>query len=237
MKKAVLLLVAISAVFLASRVAIRPETPAAAVSAPVPPKSVGHLAIYDSLQLDQLGLKKDVFEYALRGWQKMGGTKSVVSIVDMSQPSTNKRLYIIDLHKKQLLFNTYVAHGENSGDLIPSKFSNVNASFQTSLGFYKTLSTYMGKHGLSLQLKGLEKGVNDQVQNRNIVLHGADYASEDFIKKTGKLGRSQGCPAVSYADSKLIIPVVKGGTCLFVYAPNPDYIAGSAFLSNPYTSL
>ena len=233
MKKVVLLLAVVSAVLLAGRVAIRNNTPAE----PVAPPSFGHLMVYDSLQLDRVGLKRDVFEYALRGWQKMGETNPVLSIADMSQPSTNKRLYVIDLQKKQLLFNTYVAHGQNSGDLVPSKFSNVDASFQTSLGFYKTLGTYMGKHGLSLQLKGLEKGINDQVQNRNIVLHGATYANEAYIKKNGKLGCSQGCPAVPYADSKLIIPVVKGGTCLFVYAPIPDYIAGSAFLANPYTSL
>ena len=238
MKKVVLLLVAIAFFNVASSGPVVPRSiEVIPPEMPAPPASFGHLVVYDSLKLDQFGLKKDVFELALRGWQKMGETKPVLSIVDLSQPSTNKRLYVIDLQKKQLLFNTYVAHGQNSGDLVASKFSNVNASFQTSLGFYQTLNTYMGKHGLSLQLKGLEKGVNDQVYNRNIVLHGADYACEDFIKKNGRLGRSQGCPAVPYADSKRIIPVVKGGTCLFVYAPNPDYIAGSAFLANPYTSL
>jgi len=238
MKKVVLLLVSVAFFNVGSSGPVAPRLVAVIpAKLPAPAASFGHLVVYDSLKLDRLGLKRDVFELALRGWQKMGETKPVLSIVDMSQPSTNKRLYVIDLHKKRLLFNTYVAHGENSGDLMASKFSNVNASFQTSLGFYQTLNTYMGKHGLSLQLKGLEKGVNDQVYNRNIVLHGADYACEEYIKKTGRLGRSQGCPAVPNADSKPIIQVVKGGTCLFVYAPNPDYIAGSAFLSNPYTSL
>ncbi len=238
MKKVVLLLACITFFNVASSgpVATHP-TAAPSRETLAPARSLGYLAVYEFLQLERAGLKKDVFEYALRGWQKMGETSPVLSIVDMSQPSTHKRLYIINLEKKQLLFNTYVAHGQNSGGLMANKFSNVNASFQTSLGFYKTLSTYMGKHGLSLQLKGLEKGINDQVQNRNIVLHGADYASEAFIRKTGRLGRSQGCPAVPYADSKQIIPLVKGGTCMFVYAPNPAYIAGSAFLSNPYTSL
>ncbi|AQG78347.1 hypothetical protein AWR27_02740 [Spirosoma montaniterrae] len=207
------------------------------VTAPVAPKATGHLAVYDQLNLEQMGLHRDVFEYALRGWQKMDTEKPVLSIVDMSQPSTKKRFYVVDLQNKKLLFNTYVAHGQNSGDLIPKRFSNVNASFQTSLGFYRTLGTYMGKHGLSLQLKGLEKGVNDQVQNRNIVLHGADYACEEWIKKNGRLGRSQGCPAVPYTDSKGIIEAVKGGTCLFVYAPNTDYISQSAYLASPYTSL
>jgi len=212
-------------------------TPTSSVKTAASNKSFGHLAVYDLLNLGQSGLQKEVFEYALRGWQKMGASRPILSIVDLSQPSTKKRLYVVDLLNKKLLFNTYVAHGQHSGDLMASRFSNINASFQSSLGFYQTLNTYMGKHGLSLQLKGLEKGFNDQVYNRNIVLHGADYACEDFIKKTGRLGRSQGCPAVPYADSKNIIQAVKGGTCLFVYAPNQDYLKQSAYLSSPYTSL
>lgn len=201
-----------------------------AVSAPK------RLTIYDQLNLDQFGLQRDVFDYALRGWQKMGGQKPVLSIVDLSQPSTKKRLYVVDLLNKKILFNTYVSHGQKSGDLVATSFSNTQSSFQSSLGFYKTLNTYMGKHGLSLQLQGLEKGFNDNVYNRNIVLHGADYVCEEFIRKTGRLGRSQGCPAVPYAESKKIIQVVKGGTCLFVYSPNPDYLKKSAFLSDAQTA-
>lgn len=194
-------------------------------------------SIYDQLNLGRFGLQRNVFNYALQGWQKMKTSKSVLSIVDMSQPSTNKRLYIVDLVNKKILFNTYVSHGQKSGDLLPTSFSNVNSSYQTSLGFYKTLNTYMGKHGLSLQLKGLEKGFNDNVYNRNIVLHGADYVCEEFIRKTGRLGRSQGCPAVPYAESKKIIQTVKGGTCLFVYSPNPDYLTKSAFLAEPVATM
>lgn len=194
-------------------------------------------SLYDQLNLKQAGLKKAIFDYALHGWQKIDTAKSMLTIVDFSQPSTHKRLYVVDLAKKKLLFNTYVAHGQKSGDLVPNEFSNTQSSFQTSLGFYKTLNTYMGKHGLSLQLKGLEKGFNDNVYDRNIVLHGADYACEEFIRKNGRLGRSQGCPAVPYAESKGIIQAVKGGSCLFVYAPNSDYLKRSAYLSSEYTSL
>ncbi|GAB3948748.1 murein L,D-transpeptidase catalytic domain family protein [Spirosoma harenae] len=207
------------------------------VTAPKKISSFGHLAVYDQLNLSQIGLQKEVFEYALRGWQKLDTAKAMLTIVDLSQPSNRKRLYVVDLLNKKLLFNTYVAHGRNSGDLLPNQFSNLQSSFQTSLGFYQTLNTYMGKHGLSLQLKGLEKGFNDNVYNRNIVLHGADYVCEDIIRKTGRLGRSQGCPAVPYADSKAIIQAVKGGSCLFVYAPNQDYLKQSAYLSQPYMSL
>ena len=194
-------------------------------------------SLYDQLNLKQIGLNKAIFDYAINGWQKIDTAKSVLTIVDFSQPSTHKRLYVVDLAKKKLLFNTYVAHGQKSGGLVANEFSNTQSSFQTSLGFYKTLNTYMGKHGLSLQLKGLEKGFNDNVYDRNIVLHGADYACEEFIRKNGRLGRSQGCPAVPYAESKGIIQAVKGGSCLFVYAPNSDYLKRSAYLSSEYTSL
>ncbi|GAB3796960.1 murein L,D-transpeptidase catalytic domain family protein [Spirosoma humi] len=200
-------------------------------------RNIAHLDVYDQLNLSKVGLQKSVFEYALRGWQKIDTAKSMLTIVDLSQPSSHKRLYVVDLLHKKLLFNTYVSHGRNSGDLMANRFSNTQSSFQSSLGFYQTLNTYMGKHGLSLQLKGLEKGFNDNVYNRNIVLHGADYVCEDIIRKTGRLGRSQGCPAVPYADSKGIIQAVKGGSCLFVYSPNPDYLKQSAYLANEYTSL
>lgn len=235
MKKVAWLLVAVALVYFAGTGLGLKSTRTVKAAAPTLKtvanlKSNSLLAVYDQLDLAKSGLQKSVFEYALRGWQKIDTTKSILSIVDLSQPSNKKRLYVVDLANKKLLFNTYVAHGRNSGDLIPSQFSNVNSSFQTSLGFYQTLNTYMGKHGLSLQLKGLEKGFNDNVYNRNIVLHGADYACEDFIRKTGRLGRSQGCPAVPYADSKNIIQAVKGGTCLFVYAPNSDYLKKSTYL-------
>lgn len=240
MKKALLLLATLALFNFAStgpkatrNVAV--ASPATATATKV--SNIAHLDVYDALNLSRSGLQKSVFEYALRGWQKMGAVNPVLSIVDLSQPSTKKRLYVVDLLKGKLLFNTYVSHGRNSGDLVASKFSNTNSSFQTSLGFYQTLKTYMGKHGLSLQLKGMEKGFNDNAYNRNIVLHGADYVCEEFIRKTGRLGRSQGCPAVPYADSKGIIQAVKGGSCLFVYSPNADYLKKSTYLSDAIAAL
>lgn len=237
----VLLLLATLAVFYFASTGLKATRPVVAASPALKtvtnPKSMARLEIYDQLNLAQSGLQKNVFEYALRGWQKLDTTKTVLSIVDLSQPSNRKRLYVVDLANKKLLFNTYVSHGRNSGDLMANRFSNVNSSFQTSLGFYQTLNTYMGKHGLSLQLKGLEKGFNDNVFNRNIVLHGANYVCEDVIRKTGRLGRSQGCPAVPYAESQGIIQAVKGGTCLFVYSPDADYLQKSTFLSGTVASL
>ena len=233
MKHLLWFLIALFAVYMAStgykasRHAVAKSIPLKKMDAPSSP------TLYDSLNLKQTGLSESVFGYALRGWRKTDTTKTILTIADLSQPSSQKRLYVIDLQRRKLLFNTYVAHGRNSGDLVPDRFSNVPSSLQSSLGFYQTLNTYMGRHGLSLQLKGLEKGFNDNVYNRNIVLHGAPYVCEDTIRIRGRLGCSEGCPAVPYADSKGIIKVVKGGSCLFVYAPNPNYLTKSAYLTNP----
>jgi len=141
---------------------------------------------------------EEIFEIAYSGWEKMDKElkSPLLTIIDFSLPSTKRRLWIIDLNEKAILLNSVVAHGRNSGELMASKFSNRPESFQSSLGFYKTGETYIGKHGYSLRLDGLEKGVNDQARNRAIVIHGADYASEAFAKINGRLGRSLGCPAL-----------------------------------------
>lgn len=203
----------------------------------VAPPTLPENPLYNELGLEQAGLAQPVFEYALTGRRNLGNRHPVLTIADMSQPSTQKRLYVIDLKARKLLFNTYVAHGRNSGGLVPERFSNTPSSLQTSLGFYRTLSTYMGKHGLSLQLKGLEKGINTNVQNRNIVLHGANYVCEDTVRLKGRLGWSEGCPAVPYALSKPIILAVRDGSCLFVYAPNDEYLKKSVYLNAPKDTL
>ena len=188
------------------------------------------LNIYQELSLDNAGLSHSVFDYAIRGVQKVNPAKAILAIVDLSQPSINKRLYVIDLLKRKLLFRTYVAHGRNSGDLFAQKFSNEVSSLQSSLGFYQTLGTYQGKHGLSLKLKGLENGFNTNALDRAVVMHGADYVSEDFIRKIGRLGRSFGCPAVPYGVHKDIIETLKNGACLFVFSPNQNYLKKSTYL-------
>ena len=189
------------------------------------------VSIYDSLDLGKQGLSETAFRYAWYGFHKMNLHKPVMAIADFSQSSCKKRLYVIDLIKKKLLLNTYVAHGRNSGQEYAKNFSNDDESFQSSLGFYRTLGTYEGKHGLSLKLEGVEKGINDRALERAIVMHGADYVSEDFIKNTGRLGRSLGCPAVSIADSKKLINMLYDGAGLFIYSIDQKYFAKSGLLS------
>jgi hypothetical protein len=109
-------------------------------------------------------------------------------------------------------------------------FSNSPGSFASSPGFYITGETYIGKNGLSLTLDGIEKGINDKARERAIVMHGADYVSSDFVKTYGRLGRSQGCPAVPKELNKEIIQTIKGGSCLFIYVPKASYLSNSRII-------
>lgn len=189
------------------------------------------ISLYDSLGLKKQGLSERAFQCAWFGFQKMKLDNPILAICDFTQSSRNKRLYVIDLIKKKLLYHTYVAHGRNSGNEFAEHFSNANSSYQSSLGFYKTLGTYQGKHGLSLRLEGLEKGINDRALERAIVMHGADYVSEAFIRNTGRLGRSLGCPAVSIEDSKKLIGMLYNGAGLFIYSGDQHYLEKSALLT------
>ncbi len=193
--------------------------------------------LYNQLNLDSLGLSQDAFSMAMKGFEylKSNGrllNENIISIIDFSKSSASKRLFVIDLASGVLLFNTYVAHGQNSGSEMAERFSNKLCSLQSSLGFYETASTYIGKHGYSLKLEGLEKGINDNVMERAIVMHGASYVSEGIIKIKGYLGRSWGCPAVPEKYSKPIIDKIKNGSCIFIYANNSAYLHQSKILQS-----
>lgn len=183
------------------------------------------------------GLSRDVFDLAIKGLRKLDSdgklnNPNIVTIADYSQSSNKKRLYVIDLKNRKLLFNTYVAHGRNTGDEYARSFSNKEGSFKSSLGFYVTEKPIVGSHtGFALLINGVEKGFNDHAVQRQIIIHAAEYASENFIKKHGRLGRSYGCPSLPPDMNKPIIETIKGGTCLFLYNPNKDYIGKSALLN------
>lgn len=192
--------------------------------------------LYSYLRLSEKGLPKPAFDYALKGLKRLDLDKKlknadILTIADYSQPSSKKRLYVIDLKDKKLLFNTYVAHGRNSGDLYATKFSNKEGSFQSSLGFFITGSTLNAVHtGFSLYLHGIEKGINSLAEKRAIIVHGAPYVSEEFIKKHGRLGRSFGCPALPTDLNRSVIETIKEGTCLFIYNANHSYLSKSEML-------
>jgi L,D-transpeptidase catalytic domain len=225
--------------FAKSSAAIR-LTPRPAVSATSSPgdsvKNVTPLkSVYDSLHLDLAGLSRQAFEYAQKGWQKLMKqgrvlNKSVIAIIDFTQPSDHKRLYVLDMKNYKVLYNTLVAHGRNSGKERASSFSNKPASYKSSPGFYITQETYMGSNGYSLKLQGIEKGINDKALKRAIVMHGAEYVSESYIEAQGYIGRSEGCPALPTEEADDIIDVIKNRTCLFIYPPSKYYASRSAIL-------
>lgn len=195
-------------------------------------------ASYDKFQGQKVkSLSYPVYRKALIGYinlkndGKLPSTRNVLTICDLSMSSNKKRMWILDLDKHKVLLNTYVAHGQGSGNEYANQFSNLPNSHQSSMGFYVTASTYVGKHGNSLRLIGMDKGFNCAAMDRAIVLHGADYVSEDFIKNNKRLGRSWGCPAVSVEVSDKVIGYIKGGTCLFVFYPEEKYLAQSYWLN------
>ncbi len=191
--------------------------------------------LYDSLNLGKLGLSPVALQYAYKGYQYLldkGAVpnSNILTVVDFSQSSRKKRLYILDVKNFKVLVNTYVSHGKNTGIDMAKKFSNIPESLQSSLGFYVTKNTYFGKHGLSLRLEGKERGFNDQAEARAIVVHGADYIGENR-KNAAYMGRSFGCPAVPRAESDKVINTIKEGTTLFIYHPSASYLHGSKILN------
>lgn len=155
---------------------------------------------------------------------------SILVIIDYSKPSNRKRLWAVDIKNQELLHSALVAHGRNSGLITPDKFSNTVHSNMSSQGFFITGETYYGKHGYSLRLDGIEPGINDNARSRAIVIHSADYATVDFVRQYGRLGRSFGCPALPPSKSRDIIDTIKNGACLYIYANDQEYAAKSKVL-------
>lgn len=194
------------------------------------------VSMYNMLALDEAGLSKEAFEYAMEGYQKLVNQGTVnkeryLTIIDFSQNSRKKRFYIIDMENNELAWNTFVSHGKNTGLDEAKSFSNAFNSEKSSLGFYLTTQTYQGKHGLSLRLSGQEEGFNDNAEARGIVVHGANYVNASRVN-SGYMGRSQGCPALSEKEYAKVINMIKGGSVLFIYHPSKNYIQNSPILNS-----
>jgi len=185
--------------------------------------------VYDSVGLAQSGLTVEVFEKAVTGFLnlrnagKIAADKSILTIADFDQSSTKKRLWIVDLDKKELILNTWVAHGRGSGDDMATRFSNTSESHQSSMGFYVTGEIYRGKHGRSLRLDGMDEGFNSNARSRAIVVHGANYVGQGTINALGRLGRSHGCPAVAPELTDEVINTIEGKTVMFINVNDSSY--------------
>lgn len=186
--------------------------------------------LFKEMQLEGI-IDFTAFRQAVTGYHRIEQKeKPVMTIIDFTKPSTEKRLFVLDMEKKELLFSSVVSHGRNSGGKYATSFSNKYGSYQSSLGFYLTEHTYQGRNGYSMILNGLEKGINDRAKQRAIVVHGAAYANPSVAISSGRLGRSQGCPALPQAIAKPIINTIKGGSVLYIYAGNTDYLSQSSIL-------
>jgi hypothetical protein len=193
-------------------------------------------AIFDSASLNSIGLERDVFYKAYKGfsyllYKGLVNNPTILTIADFSQSSRNKRLYVIDLVQKKVVYNTFVSHGKNSGHEMATSFSNLRDSYKSAIGFMLTDDTYNGHCGYSLRFNGMEPGINDQIRSRAIILHGSHYVNGEKADEEGRVGNSLGCPAVPLAECRPIIDYIKGGTVYFIYSPNEDYSATSPVLN------
>ena len=193
--------------------------------------------IYDEMDLQDSGLSRKAFEYAWTGYYKLKKKgllrrSNILSICDFSQSSNNQRLYVIDVKNRRMLYRTFVAHGINSGAEYATSFSNKMESCKSSLGFFVTSGVYTGINGISLRINGVDQGFNDNAMKRAIVIHGGSYVSRRIINKYGTLGTTFGCPAIPTEMTTQIIPVVKNGSCWFIYYPSKKYLNESKVLNS-----
>ncbi|RDI46595.1 murein L,D-transpeptidase catalytic domain family protein [Aquicella lusitana] len=181
--------------------------------------------------IDTKVLRLSLIAYSKAKQKGITDNKQVLTVIDYSKPSTEKRLWVFDLKRGRTLFNTLVSHGKNSGGVASSSFSNSPGSLKSSIGVFVTDEPYIGKNGYSLRLRGLERGVNDNAYRRSVVIHGAWYATPDTLKRYGQIGRSWGCPAVSQDLAKPLINTIKENTLIFAYYPDRNWLSHSRFLT------
>lgn len=192
-------------------------------------------SFYDCIKDENISY--DALHTGLKGYHYLRKSyklkkKQYLTIVDFSIPSDRERLFVIDVAKNQVVHRSLVAHGEESGDRIPTSFSNDHDSHKSSLGFYITGMVYTGKHKESVKLYGQEKSINDKAFFRGVVVHRAEYANRSYLDSNNVLGKSLGCPAVPFKDYDKLVEMIRDGSCLFIYAPDEDYLKASKIVNS-----
>lgn len=189
----------------------------------------------DRILTQAADIPENILELALTAYQHAAAEGKVMrpylTIIDYSQPSDQKRLWVVNLANNTVPYKTLVAHGKNSGTRVARHFSNRAGSHASSFGVFVTGKTYSGSKGYSMRLNGLEKGINDRALARAIVMHGAKYVSSNFLARAGRLGRSWGCPAVPTSLAKPIINRIKNGSMVFAYYPDQNWLTHSKYLA------
>ena len=192
------------------------------------------LSLYQ--KADDSTLNYEAFQQGIVGYLNMYKQNEIkveryLTIIDFSKPSSEERLFIFDVCKQKLAYKSIVSHGQKSGGLYATDFSNNNNSHQSSIGFYLTTSTYQSnKYKLALRLAGKEYS-NSRATSRGVVMHGADYATYEFLEKNGALGRSYGCPAMPFENFEQVVKWIKNGSCMYIYYPSRSYQSHSKYLN------
>lgn len=205
------------------------------LSAPLMAGSPAYQPVVESLSRVAPALNIQVLTHAVAAMQcavNNGASPAQrLAVIDFSLPSSERRLWIFDLQRGRLLLKDFVAHGNRSGENLATRFSNEVGSHQSSIGLFRTAESYSGKHGYSLRMDGLEPGVNDRARERAIVIHPADYVNPDWIATQGRIGRSQGCPAVRPEVARMVVDSLKGGQFMFSWYPDQQWLQSSTYLN------
>jgi hypothetical protein len=197
--------------------------------------AIANTTLQQTIQANAPSLSSDAIKLGVKAYshaESIGLDKQhVLTIIDYSKSSSKQRLWVFDMRDGHVIYNTLVAHGKGSGMDYATKFSDKPHSDATSIGVYLTGSTYSGKHGYSMRLKGLDKGYNDNVYSRAVVMHSAWYVGKQFLAEHGRLGRSWGCPALSPQEASKVISTIKNGSIMLAYYPNQQWERNSTFLN------
>lgn len=207
-----------------------PGTPTLATVAAAPPPSV-RAPVSEEIPG---GISPEVWHHALRAHReafRAGKTSSpLLTIIDYSRSATEKRLWVVDVRSQDLLDTEYVAHGKGSGDrTTATQFSNKDGSYQSSLGTFITGDVFFGIRGRSLELHGIEEGINDNAYTRGILIHGTRHVSEARALQ-GTQGLTEGCAGVPAKSAKRLIGRIAHGTVVFVWYPERKFLEQSEYL-------
>jgi L,D-transpeptidase catalytic domain len=172
------------------------------------------------VELDPRGLiRPQLLQRALDAYGEHASSRlsgSSMAIVDFSKPSSQQRLYLVELGSGAVT-SFLVAHGRGSDqdhDALADTFSDAMGSHASSLGAFRAAARYQGAHDLSLALDGLD-ATNRSARERSVVLHSQWYVSDRMVAERGKLGRSWGCFVVEPAVIESLVRHLEGGGFLY----------------------
>lgn len=157
----------------------------------------------------------------------------LLTIVDFTRPSNQKRLCTINMQDDKVLFYSLVSHGRRSGLRYAYSFSNKLGSHKSSIGVYLTGKSYYGVFGYAMRIYGLDKGFNSNAAKRDIVVHSALYVNPKIAKRYHRVGTTWGCFAVEPHLVYRFVNTIRDGSLIVAYYPDKKWLKHSIFLHKP----